>query len=361
MTQDLSRDRHVFGSHERSNRLSVSVFRYAIAILATLIAFAATFALRHGWQTPIWLFSVLAVAISAWYGGRGPSILSAALSTFLVQSYIRNPVGSFRINGVAELISILVFLTVAVMISGTIEALLRSRALAESRAAELERVNEELRHALVSRRLLAAQETERRRIARVLHEDVGQLLTALRMNLQRLTRQDGGEGSVVGDSIGLVDETLTHVRALSVELRPTVLDDLGLGEAVAWYANRQAERAGYAVVVEQALGAGRLPEAIETAGFRIVQQALTNIARHARAKSVRVVLRRDVRTVEITVVDDGIGFDVGNARARSQAGDSLGLVHMNELAYLAGGILTLTSSEARGTTVRVQFPVDSVE
>lgn len=361
MTQDLNRDRHVLGTRERWNRVWRGVPRYALAIAATLIAFAVTFALRNAGQTPIWLFSILAVALSAWYGGRGPSVIAAALSVILVQSYIRNPAGTFRINTVGELISIVVFLVVALVISGTIGALLRSRALAESRAAELELVNEELRHALVSRRLLAAQETERRRIARVLHEDVGQLLTAVRMNLQRLTLPALGDGSVLGDSIGLVDETLAHVRALSVELRPTVLDDLGLSEAVAWYANRQAERAGYAVVVEQTLGADRLPEAIETAGFRIVQQALTNIARHARARSVHIVMRREMRTVEITVVDDGVGFDVGDARARSHAGKSLGLVHMNELAYLAGGILTLTSTQARGTTVRVQFPVESLE
>jgi NO-binding membrane sensor protein with MHYT domain len=215
--------------------------------------------------------------------------------------------------------------------------------------------------ALVSRRLVAAQEGERRRIARVLHEDVGQLLTTLRLNLQRLAQPDTQDRSVVRDSIGLVDETLTHVRALSVDLRPSVLDDLGLGEAVAWYANRHAERAGYVVVVDQTLGEGRLPETVETAGFRIVQQALTNIARHAKAKNVQITLRRDLRSVEVSVVDDGIGFDVPKAEGRSRAGGSLGLVHMTELAHMTGGVLTITSTEGKGSTVRVQFPVDSVE
>jgi NO-binding membrane sensor protein with MHYT domain len=213
--------------------------------------------------------------------------------------------------------------------------------------------------ALISQRLLSAQENERRRIARVLHEDVGQLLTAVRINLQRLTLPKEGSGTVVGDSIGLVDEALRCVRTLSVELRPSVLDDLGLGEAVAWYANRQAERAGYSVVVEQDLGEGRLPEPIETAGFRIVQQALINVARHARAKNVRVILRRDARTVELVVIDDGIGFAVRDARARSQAGESLGLVDMAELAALAGGSLTITSKPGGGSTVRVRVPMNS--
>jgi NO-binding membrane sensor protein with MHYT domain len=211
--------------------------------------------------------------------------------------------------------------------------------------------------ALVARRLLAAQEGERRRIARVLHDDVGQLLTAVRLNLQNQTPPGRGEATVIGESIGLVDEALTRVRALSVELRPSVLDDLGLGDAVAWFANRQAERAGYAVVVEQTLGDRRLPEAIETAGFRLIQQALTNIARHSKAKHVRILLRRGEREVELTVTDDGIGFDVRNAQIRAHAGESLGLVDMTELANLAGGSLTINSAEGKGSMVRARFPL----
>jgi signal transduction histidine kinase len=352
----------VFGSHDRSNPLLLSGSRYALAVFATLIGFGATISLKRVLPTSDTLFFLPAVAVSAWYGGRGPSVLATALSLLLLSYAVGAPVvGSLRISGVADLIEIGAFLIKALIITEVIEALRRARGLAESRAAELARVNEELRHALVSRRLLAEQETERGRISRVLHDDVGQLLTALRLNLQRLTLLNPDDEAVIRDSIGLVDETLTHVRALSVELRPTVLDDLGLGEAVAWYANRQAERAGYAIVVEQALGEGRLPKLIETASFRIVQQALTNIARHAKAKNVRIVLRRDPQIVEVAVVDDGIGFDVPGARIRSQAGESLGLVDMAELAYMAGGILTIISATGKGSTVRVQFSVNSVE
>jgi signal transduction histidine kinase len=369
MIQGLNQDGHLFGPHERSNPLWLSGSRYMVALVATAIAFAATFTLKRVLPTPSFLFFIPAITLSAWYGGRGPSILATALSLLLITHAFEAPVGSLskeevtdltrRIRG-ADLLEVVAFIMVALTITVTMEALVRARALAESRTQDFERVNEELRHALVSRRLLAEQETERGRISRVLHDDVGQLLTALRLNLQRVTLLDRDDEAVIRDSIGLVDETLTHVRALSVELRPTVLDDLGLGEAVAWYANRQAERAGYAVVVEQALGEGRLPEAIETAGFRIVQQAVTNIARHAKAKNVRIVLRRDSQTVELAVVDDGIGFDVPGARIRSQAGESLGLVDMTELAYMAGGILTITSTKGKGSTVRVQFPLDSV-
>jgi signal transduction histidine kinase len=210
----------------------------------------------------------------------------------------------------------------------------------------------------VSRRLLDAQENERRRIARLLHEDVGQLLTALRLNLERIDFSET-DRVLAKASIGLLDEALSRVRALSVELRPSVLDDLGLGAAIDWYADRQAERAGYSIVVDQDAGIGRLPESIETAGFRIVQEALTNIVRHAKASSVEITLRRAEKAVELSITDDGIGFDVRGARLRSSAGESLGLLDMSELAKMAGGTISITSIDSGGSTVRVRFPVVS--
>jgi len=261
MTQDSGRDSHRLASGKRAHPLWRFASGYALAIVATLAAFAVTFGIRRSTPAPLFLFFVLAVALSAWFGGRGPSVLAIALSLLLVKYAPSNPVGSLWSTNVAGLFPFAVFLIVAVLISQTIEALLRARRLAESHAAELELVNEELRHALVSRRLLSAQETERRRIARVLHEDVGQLLTAVRLNLQRLVPEQA-DGPIVSDTIRLVDVTLKEVRALSGELLPTYLADLGLGPAVALVASRQGERAEHAVVVEQGLGEERLPEPI---------------------------------------------------------------------------------------------------
>jgi signal transduction histidine kinase len=211
--------------------------------------------------------------------------------------------------------------------------------------------------ALVSQRILAAREDERRRIALRLHDDLGQMLTALRLNLQRISPRE--DASLVDDSVALVDDSLARVRALSVELRPSVLDDLGLGAALDWYAKRSAERAGFAVVIDDGLGSTRLPESIETAGFRIVQEALTNIARHASARRVSITLTRGAHEVELSVTDDGRGFDVVAARTSAEAGVSLGLLDMRETATLAGGTLSLTSTTGRGSTVRVRFPISS--
>jgi signal transduction histidine kinase len=188
------------------------------------------------------------------------------------------------------------------------------------------------------------------------------LLTAVRLNLQRFTSQDrSSSDAIIRESLGLVDESLTRVRELSGELRPAVLDDLGLGEAVEWFATRQAERARYAVVVEKTLGVSRLPEALETAAFRIAQQALTNIARHAQAKTVHIEMSRDPQAMEMVVRDDGVGFDVAAATARARAGESLGLVDMAELAEMVGGKLSITSVLGRGSSVRARFPFNSFD
>ncbi len=175
MTQRLDGEGHLLDSHEPSNQLLFSAPRYGLAIVATLIAFAATYALRSTWPAPVFLFFIAAIALSAWYGGRGPSVVATGLSAGLSKYTFKEPIGSLRVSRLEDLVPFVVFVAVAAMMIVTIEALLRAHGLAESRAGELEQVNDELRHALVSRRLLAAQETERRRIARVLHEEVGQL------------------------------------------------------------------------------------------------------------------------------------------------------------------------------------------
>ncbi|HEV7838819.1 MAG TPA: ATP-binding protein, partial [Gemmatimonadaceae bacterium] len=108
---------------------------------------------------------------------------------------------------------------------------------------------------------------------------------------------------------------------------------------------------------ENNLGDRRLPESIETAAFRVTQQALANVARHARAKRVRITIDMNPRSLDIKVVDDGIGFDVNGARARAEAGESLGVLDMNETAVLAGGTLILTSTAQHGSTVHARFPL----
>jgi PAS domain S-box-containing protein len=210
----------------------------------------------------------------------------------------------------------------------------------------------------LSRRLLDAQEQERRRLARELHDEIGQVLTAVQINIEALRRLPVTPSITdrLQESIDLVGRALQQVRDLSLDLRPSLLDDLGLERALNWYVTRQAQRTGLEITLALTVPPARLPEYLETACFRIAQEALTNVARHAAARRVMVALRYQEGWVELIVRDDGSGFDPPTVRARAVQGASLGLLSMEERAELAGGTLTISAAPGQGTTVRARFP-----
>jgi PAS domain S-box-containing protein len=197
----------------------------------------------------------------------------------------------------------------------------------------------------LSQRLLEVQETERRYLARELHDELGQLLTATKLTFQAVQRARSTAASrkSLREGLALLDQCLHQVRSLSLDLRPSLLDDLGLGPALRWYVDRQAERAGFHVTLENRLGDRRLTSELETICFRVAQEALTNVARHAGAKEVQVTLAEGEGYLELCVSDDGTGFEVDQARARAAAGGSLGLLGMEERVSLAGGHLRVVS------------------
>jgi two-component system sensor histidine kinase UhpB len=240
------------------------------------------------------------------------------------------------------------------------------RDLTERKEAERHRemLYEELRRgrerlAVLSTRLLAAQESERRTIARELHDEIGQALTAVSVNLQTLmAAPDAAErGEVLDESLTITQQTLRQVRNLSLDLRPSLLDDLGLGPALRWYLERQAQRLGCTISLDDNLGDVRYPAPIETTCFRVAQEAITNVARHSSAQEVRVTVRRDPAELRLEVEDDGAGFDVEAARERAARGQSLGLLGMEERAALAGGHIEIASRPGHGTRLVARFPV----
>jgi PAS domain S-box-containing protein len=224
------------------------------------------------------------------------------------------------------------------------------------RTAELSSANLSLRE--LSSRLMHVQEEERSRLARDLHDEIGQLLTALKIDLQGLQHGSAHPHShSLTDSLELVDRLLTEVRTLALDLRPSLLDDLGLVPALRWYANRQAQRNGWTLSLSVEGIAGRVAVPIEVACFRIVQEALTNIAKYARAKVVDLALRRQEYEVTLVIQDDGVGFDVMLARQRAQGGQSIGLLGMQERVRLAGGRLAISSTPGQGTRLQLCFPL----
>ena len=229
----------------------------------------------------------------------------------------------------------------------------RKRAAEVLRISEAEAKRSRRRLEILSQRLLRAQETERRIIARELHDQIGQALTAVKLNLQSLQ----GVGSLE-ESVAIVEQAMQIVRSLSLELRPSVLDDLGLAAALRWYADRQARRAGLRVRVRTDLPAERLPFELETVCFRVVQEALTNVVRHARATRVEVDVAPDgADALRLVVRDDGAGFDVAAVWGGVTADGCVGLDGMEERVRLLGGDFEIDSHPGGGTTIRARFPL----
>jgi PAS domain S-box-containing protein len=220
-------------------------------------------------------------------------------------------------------------------------------------AADAERLEQ------LSRRLLAAQEDDRRRVARELHDEIGQLLTVVKLDLQAVLRQGGASAlaPALKEGMDSIDRAVARVRDLSLDLRPSMLDDLGLVPALRWYAQRQGELLGIGTVLSLPETLPRLPGEIETACFRVAQEALTNVARHARARRVELTLTAKARELRLTVRDDGAGFDPEAQRRAAPAGGGFGLLGMRERVELAGGEFRLASTPGAGTTVEARFPV----
>ena len=211
----------------------------------------------------------------------------------------------------------------------------------------------------LSRRLVEVQETERRHIARELHDEIGQALTVAQLNLQAVL-QSPGAGALaprLTESLEVVERVLEQVHDISLNLRPSMLDDLGLEPALRWYTNRQAALAGLQAEFATDPLEHRLDPIIETECFRIAQEALTNVVRHAQARTVTVELHTKDGRLHLGVRDDGIGFDVAPVREQAVRGASLGLLSMEERAVLAGGGLEFKSSPGHGTDVQAWFPL----
>jgi signal transduction histidine kinase len=204
------------------------------------------------------------------------------------------------------------------------------------------------------RRVVSAQELERRRLARELHDETGQALTSILLGLKSL-EDVRGESELTESTARLrelVVTTLQDVRRLAVELRPSALDDFGLVPALERLVDTFREQTGIDVDLEPQLGDERLPSDVETTLYRITQEALTNVVKHANAERVSIVLTRRDGTISAVIEDDGRGFEEG-----SGSGNGLGLLGMRERVALVDGRLSIESSPGSGTTLSIEVPV----
>lgn len=221
------------------------------------------------------------------------------------------------------------------------------------RTAELSQANAALR--ALSQRLVDVQEAERRFVARELHDEIGQMVTGLKLLLETSLRpHQPEEQQSFEESLQLINDLMDRVRRLSVDLRPQMLDDLGLLTALEWHFKRYFKQTSIRVQFKHTPLPQRLSSQLETAVFRIVQEALTNVARYAGVKEVTVRLWKNEERVGVQIEDNGVGFDFA---ARTAERASSGVSGMKERAELLGGEFTLDSSPGQGTCLTVELPL----
>jgi PAS domain S-box-containing protein len=213
----------------------------------------------------------------------------------------------------------------------------------------------------LSRKLLQVQEDERSRLARELHDQVGQALTALKINLQVIVHQPGAKPVAlkIGECVQIADEAIQQVRTLVLDLRPPQLDELELAVALRTHAERLLTPANLALHFSAPPVPPAVPKALDIVCFRIMQESLTNVLRHAGARNVWIELAVDGDSLRLTVRDDGNGFYLAEAHRRALRGDSVGLLSMEERAALVDGRIEITTAPGKGATVCAIFPLQA--
>ncbi len=225
-------------------------------------------------------------------------------------------------------------------------------------------IDEELRASrqrleVLSRQLITTQETERRHLARELHDEIGQMLTAIKMNLRRTQRAaEFHLQSHLEENVEMVEQAISQVRNLSLSLRPPQLDELGLVAALHWFVKLQARIGGFQEQLDVDLDDVQIPSDLATVCFRIVQEALTNAVRHGNPNHVHVKLQTVDHELLLMIDDDGMGFNVEEARQRASNGASLGLLSMQERVSLVRGRLVIQSVPGKGTNIQTWFPLN---
>jgi signal transduction histidine kinase len=227
----------------------------------------------------------------------------------------------------------------------------------ERRSEEQRMIAKQAEHQMreLSQRLVATQEEERKHLSRELHDHVGQVLTALRMELGRIERSRAPSDAAIGPAVGecrrLVDGMVRTVRDLALGLRPSMLDDFGLQPALEWHVRDFTRR--YGVTVELSLRGdfNALPDAYRTCVYRAVQEALTNCIRHAQARSIAVTITGQADRLDVSITDDGVGLD------SERLGGGLGLRGIEERVRELLGVMTIQSTPGEGTTLAIRLPL----
>jgi signal transduction histidine kinase len=350
--------------------------RYALAAFAVLVTLGLRWLLNPvlGESLPyVTLFP--AIAFCAWFCGIGPSVLMTAISLVGVRYLFLPPVYSWSLPTLPRLIGMLAFAAAALAIVAIGEMVRRNNAALYQAQGELEERVQQRTVALneanrslgdLSARLLHLQDEERRRIARELHDSVGQTLAALAMNLSSVgadIERFMKTARVIADSTALVNDMSTDIRTISYLLHPPLLDEAGLASALSWYIKGFSERSKIEVSLDMPDDFGRLPGELETAVFRVVQECLTNIHRHSESQVAKIRLTQGDNHVRVEVRDKGKGIPPDKYAIMVSAPSGtpgVGIRGMRERLRQLGGSLDIQcDGKGKGTTVIARLPIVS--
>lgn len=316
---------------------------------------------------------MFAIIFVAWYGGLGPSLLTMTTGFLSAFYFFASPRESFKVYGLDGQVGAVLYIATSLSSILFTELMRAAERRARSTTLELEKQRLKLetevqerkaaQEAYVSllRRIVHVQEEERRRISRELHDQCGQDLTALHLEVKMLEnalRQGLDCSERLQMLRHLLDQVAHEIHNLAVKLRPSTLDDLGLTMAVSNHLRTWMELTGIAVDFEcRSWNDSRVREEVETALFRILQEAMTNVARHSGARSVSVVLYRDEMNIGLIVEDQGRGFNLEIDKFGGAAAQNLGILGMRERMMSIGGSLEVESGLESGTTVYARVPL----
>src|SRR5437867_11219708 len=343
--------------------------RYLVAVLSVIAALMFTLSARSLFAATAYSLFLAAVMLTSWYGGLTPGLLAILFSLLALDRYFMS---AERVGVISR--DKFIHMSIFLLAAGIISHLNRSRMRAEKsllashqalrsevskRTADLKRANDTLRR--LSGQLMRLQDAERRQMARLLHETVAQSLVVLKMDLavvKRHGRWSAFKGrEALQEALALTDECIREVRTLSYLLHPPLLDEAGLCSALQWYAAGFGQRSGIETKLEIPADLGRLPQNIEIAVFRLVQECLTNIHRHAESPDARIRITKTESSLVVEVSDSGHGMP---AQAESETGNSrellgVGIMGMRERVQQLSGHMEIQSGPG-GTRVQATLP-----
>lgn len=316
---------------------------------------------------------IFAIVIAAWYGGLGPALFAMVFGLASAAYFFLAPRGSIQVHQLPSQVAVILYLFVGLSSAILSELMRRERRRAKNSAAELLLKQNRLEHEILERRLAQdayvrllhrineLQEDDRRRISRELHDQCGQFVTGIRLGLKFLAESRPQDQDIAGHCLRLqhlLDQIAKEIHDIALELRPPSLDELGLATALESYLRSWSNYSGISVDhAFRGMDGVRLKPEVETALYRIIQESLTNVAKHASVKQVSVIVERNSDQVTAIVEDRGAGFNAEEQLASAPTRQRLGLLGMQERMSAVGGTLFVESSPGGGTTVYAKAPL----